>query len=170
MMGSSASRTPAGSPAKPELRTISGDAISGDRGASSDGVASISPAVATSANARWWQAARALLAGQFDRAAVKNVRREALAVFSIRVLSAALLFASQIILARWIGASGYGLYVALWSAVLVAGGLSHLGLSTAMMRLVPEYRASNAHDTLRGLLTGGRFIAFSGGLLSAIVL
>ena len=164
MMGSNATRTPAGSPAKPELR-----AISGDQDVSGDGVTPVSAAAVTSANARWWQAARALLAAQFDRATVKNVRREALAVFSIRVLSAALLFASQIILARWIGASSYGLYVALWSAVLVAGGLSHLGLSTAMMRLVPEYQASHAHASLRGLLTGGRCIAFGGGLLTAMV-
>ena len=118
-------------------------------------------------NAKWWQAVRALLIAQFDPAAAQNVRRDALAVFSIRVMSAALLFVSQIILARWIGASGYGLYVALWSAVLVAGGLSHMGLGTAMMRLVPQYRASNDFEHLRGLLIGGRFIALAGGLTVA---
>ena len=118
---------------------------------------------------KWWQAVRALLAAQFEPAEAQNVRRNALVVFSIRVMSAALLFVSQIILARWIGASGYGLYVALWSAVLVAGGLAHLGLSTAMMRLVPHYRAAQDFAHLRGVLMGGRLIAFGGGLTAAAV-
>jgi O-antigen/teichoic acid export membrane protein/CelD/BcsL family acetyltransferase involved in cellulose biosynthesis len=98
-----------------------------------------------------------------------DVRRNALAVFTIRVASAGLLFLSQIILARWIGAEHYGTYVALWSLVLVLGGLSHCGLGVAMMRLVPEYLASNKFDLARGILRGGRILAFLGGLISATV-
>ncbi len=114
-----------------------------------------------------WHGVRARLSSQLNPAHSLSVRRNALGVFSIRVLSAGLLFVSQIILARWIGAGNYGLYVALWSVVLVAGGLSHLGMSTAMMRLVPQYRAANALAELRGLLIGGRFIAIAGGLTVA---
>ena len=160
MLKSTINKPPKGPTGTPSLRAVCEDDSASQSTAASN-------AANPTANARWWKAARALLAAQFDRASVKNVRREALAVFSIRVISAALLFGSQIILARWIGAQGYGLYVALWSAVLVAGGLSHLGLSTAMMRLVPEYRASNAFDHLRGILIGGRFIAVAGGLTAA---
>ncbi len=115
----------------------------------------------------WWLTLRGLIAAQGDSIRSQSARRGALAVFSIRVISAALLFGSQIILARWIGATGYGLYVALWSAVLVVGGLSHLGLGVAMMRLVPEYLASKSFDPLRGLLIGGRLIAATGGFISA---
>lgn len=122
---------------------------------------------ASAGHTKWWEAARARLSAQFDPVESQAVRRNALSVFAIRVVSAALLFVSQIILARWIGADSYGLYVALWSAVLVTGGLSHLGLSTAMMRLVPQYRASNDFDHLRGILIGGRFIAIAGGLTTA---
>jgi O-antigen/teichoic acid export membrane protein len=57
------------------------------------------------------------------------------------------------------GASDYGVYVAAWTCVLVLGGLSSLGLNVAMMRLVPQYRASGALDLLRGLLRGGRLLA-----------
>jgi O-antigen/teichoic acid export membrane protein/CelD/BcsL family acetyltransferase involved in cellulose biosynthesis len=98
-----------------------------------------------------------------------DVRRNAMAVFAIRVLSAGLLFLSQIVLARWIGAAHYGTYVALWSMVLVLGGLSHFGLGVAMMRLVPEYLASHQYDLARGILTSGRLLAFGGGLLCAVL-
>ncbi|MEI9898902.1 MAG: hypothetical protein WDN31_00890 [Hyphomicrobium sp.] len=56
------------------------------------------------------------------------MQADALRVFLIRVASAALLFLSQIALARWMGASDYGVFVSLWTAVLVVGGVSHLGL------------------------------------------
>ncbi len=80
-------------------------------------------------------------------------------MFIVRVASAALLFVSQVVLARWMGASEYGVYVSLWTAVLLLGGFSHLGLSAAMMRLVPQYQASGAFDALRGILLGGRLLA-----------
>ncbi len=116
-----------------------------------------------------WDSLKSALQAQFAGAlAAGDVRRNALAVFAIRVASAGLLFLSQIVLARWIGAANYGTYVALWSMVLVLGGLSHCGLGVAMMRLVPEYLASHKFDLARGILSGGRLLAFAGGLISAI--
>jgi O-antigen/teichoic acid export membrane protein len=88
-----------------------------------------------------------------------SLQGNALAVFVVRVASAALLFISQVVLARWMGAAQYGVYVSLWTAVLLLGGFSHLGLSAAMMRLVPQYQASGAFDALRGILLGGRLLA-----------
>lgn len=86
---------------------------------------------------------------------------DALRVFALRALSAALLFVSQVALARWMGAAEYGDFVSAWTCVLVVGGLSHLGLSIVMLRLVPQYFASGAHDKLRGLLRGGRVMALT---------
>lgn len=115
----------------------------------------------------WWRMVRDLLGPRNALPASNEMRNSAIKVFAVRVLSAGLLFVSQILLARWMGAADYGIYVSLWTAVLVAGGLSHLGFNMTMMRLVPEYLADGSGDMLRGLVRGGRLFAFAMGVLVA---
>lgn len=91
------------------------------------------------------------------------MQRNALMAFAVRVASAALLYLSQIFLARWMGASEFGVYVLVWTWVLILGGLSHLGLSIAMMKLVPEYTERRNFPLLRGLLAGSRRVALTVG-------
>jgi O-antigen/teichoic acid export membrane protein len=104
-----------------------------------------------------------LLLSDDERAATQ---RGALIAFSVRVLSAALLYISQVLMARWMGTFDYGVYVFAWTWVLVLGGLSHLGLNLGAIRLVSQYRELQQHNLERGLLTHGRNIAvaFSTGL------
>jgi O-antigen/teichoic acid export membrane protein len=120
------------------------------------------PSVATTLRAK-----ASVLASLLNGLGRGSLQGNALAVFVVRVASAALLFVSQVVLARWMGASEYGVYVALWTAVLLLGGFSHLGLSAAMMRLVPQYQASGAFDALRGILLGGRLLAVASATVLA---
>lgn len=90
-------------------------------------------------------------------------------VFAVRAASAALLFLTQVALARWMGASEYGLFVTAWTCVLVLGGIAHLGFNTAMMRLGPQYHARSDHASFRGLLAGGRRVALTSATLIALV-
>jgi len=114
-------------------------------------------------------AARTTLGAFWSNRAAHAASWNALAVFGVRAASAAMLFLTQIVLARWMGASEFGLYVSAWTCVLVLGGLSHLGLNVAMMRLAPQYHASGDYAAFHGLLRGGRMMALaSAATISAV--
>ncbi len=106
-----------------------------------------------------------VMRGTSDR---HNAQRNALFVFLVRAASAGILYLSQVILARWMGAADYGIYVWVWTLVLVLGGISHLGLGPSLMRLIPAYRETGQMDLLRGLLIGSRWLAFVGGSIVSI--
>lgn len=95
-----------------------------------------------------------------SEASVTN--RAATTVFLIRVISAGLAYVSQIVLARWMGASDYGIYVYVWTWVLMLGSLLDFGMSPAAQKMIPEYRARNDLDGLRGFIAGSRWMAFAG--------
>ena len=87
------------------------------------------------------------------------VRRLAGAAFIIRVASAAIAFISQILLARWMGAFEFGVYIYAWTWVLLIGGMADLGLASAAQRLIPEYTEHKKFALLRGFLSGSRWMA-----------
>ena len=72
-------------------------------------------------------------------------KRLAGTIFIIRVLSAALAYFSQILLARWMGGSDYGVYVYVWTWVLLLGSMMDFGISASAQKIIPEYRAGGEH-------------------------
>lgn len=99
----------------------------------------------------------------------EKTQRDAITAFSVRVLSAGLLYLSQIVLARWMGSFEYGIYVAVWTWVLILGGLAHFGLNTASIRLAPEYRETQDFDRLRGLIRGARTAAIASSTVVMLI-
>ena len=93
------------------------------------------------------------------------VQRLAGTVFLIRVASAALAFGSQVLLARWMGSFEFGIYVYVWTWVLLLGQAIDLGLGTAAQRFVPEYRERGTLALLRGFVSGSRWLAFGIAIL-----
>ena len=86
-------------------------------------------------------------------------QRMALIAFSIRILSAAIAFISQIILARMMGDFEYGIFVFVWVIAVILGNLSCLGFHTAVIRFLPQYRTSGADEAVRGLAVTARIFA-----------
>lgn len=89
--------------------------------------------------------------------------------FAIRVASAGIVFASQALLARWIGSHQFGTYVYVWTCLLLAGDLVHLGIPLTAQRFVPEYAQSQSDGLLRGYLSGSRWIVFAAGGAVALI-
>lgn len=86
-------------------------------------------------------------------------RRLAGAAFLIRVASALVAFVSQIALARWLGGFQFGIYIYVWTWVLLLGGMVDLGLGSASQRFIPEYTELKNFALLRGYLRGSRWLA-----------
>src|SRR5919204_617482 len=111
---------------------------------------------------------RAKLAGGSSEASL--TRRLAGTVFVIRVISAGLAYFSQVLLARWMGTSDYGIYVYVWTWVLLLGSMMDFGISASAQKIIPEYRASSEHALLRGFLSGSRWLVFAVSTLVSLLL
>jgi O-antigen/teichoic acid export membrane protein len=86
--------------------------------------------------------------------------------FLVRVASAFLALVSQVLLARWMGEFQFGVFIYVWTWVLMIGAMSDAGLSSAARRFIPEYTGLKSYDRLRGFLSGSRWLAF--GIATAI--
>src|ERR1700710_1044189 len=110
---------------------------------------------------------RAMLGGSGEASLTKRL---AGTVFIIRVVSAMLAYLSQILLARWMGGSDYGVYVYVWTWVLLLGSMMDFGISVSAQKLIPEYRAGGEHALLRGFLSGSRWMTFIVSSLVSLLL
>src|SRR5512140_2674219 len=114
---------------------------------------------------------RSMLGGLLGGSGEASVtRRLAGTVFIIRVVSAALAYFSQIVLARWMGGSDYGVYVYVWTWVLLLGSMMDFGISASAQKIIPEYRTSGEHALLRGFLSGSRWMTFVVSSLVSLLL
>ncbi|MEM8811099.1 MAG: lipopolysaccharide biosynthesis protein [Pseudomonadota bacterium] len=103
------------------------------------------------------------LTGADERARTQQM---AIKTFAIRVMGAVLAYASQVLLARWLGSFDYGIFVVVWTWMLILTALTALGFQTSVIRFIPEYEARGEWDLLRGLLISSRALslAFATGL------
>jgi O-antigen/teichoic acid export membrane protein len=97
------------------------------------------------------------------------IRRLAGAAFLIRVVSAAITFVSQILLARWMGGFEFGIFIYGWTWLLLIGAMVDLGLGSAAQRFIPEYTEHKSFALLRGFLSGSRWLALLFGTIAGIV-
>ncbi len=103
----------------------------------------------------------------------RSLSRGALVSFGIRVAGTGLLYVLHVLLARWMNTGGYGTYVFAisWTSFLAQFG--KLGLPSAALRFVPEYRTNQEPALLHGFLQTSRGLILVGtsglALLAAAV-
>src|SRR6201996_7821956 len=114
---------------------------------------------------------RAKLGGLLGGSSEASVtKRLAGTIFIIRVFSAGLAYLSQILLARWMGGSDYGVYVYVWTWVLLLGSMLDFGLASSAQKIIPDYRTRGEQALLRGFLSGGRWLTFAASTTVALLL
>jgi O-antigen/teichoic acid export membrane protein len=93
-----------------------------------------------------------------DRSDNSLAQRAAGSAFLIRCASAVLVYVTQMLLARWMGGFEFGIYVYVWTWVLLIGGLADFGFSSTAQRFIPEYTKLGEIELLRGFLRGSRLL------------
>src|SRR5262245_33385453 len=79
-------------------------------------------------------------------------------LFGIRVGGAVLTYATQVLIARWIGKSELGRFVEVFAWCLILSTGSMLGLGTSAMRFLSVYMVDKRFGAIRGFLTSSRWI------------
>ncbi len=85
--------------------------------------------------------------------------RQAIGIFALRGVSAGIAYVSQVLLARWMGGTEYGIFVSVWTWLLVVAMVSSLGLSVTVQRFLQGARADGDDALVRGALWGTRAIS-----------
>ncbi|THF55028.1 lipopolysaccharide biosynthesis protein [Ollibium composti] len=95
--------------------------------------------------------------------------RMSVIAFVVRIVSAVIAFASQVLMARWMGSFEYGIMVLVWTTMIIVGGLSCLGFHASVVRFIPEYRQHGRLAELRGVLVSSRLFVLTISSVFALV-
>ena len=105
-------------------------------------------------------------AGKGEHAETQQI---AISAFAIRLVSAACLYLSQAVLARWLGSSEFGTYIYAWTWVMLIGDTVHLGLGHVAQRFIPRYREAGTPGYLLGFLRGSQLIVLASATAAAVI-
>ncbi|WP_026380839.1 oligosaccharide flippase family protein [Afifella pfennigii] len=87
--------------------------------------------------------------------------------FLIRTFGAAIGFALQVLLARLLSLTDYGLYVTFWTWLFLAGQIAALGFNDSCLRFLPRYLARGRLEEARAFLRTGFAMVVAGSLAIA---
>ena len=96
--------------------------------------------------------------------------RGAFAAFVIQSTGLVLKYASQVLLARWMGSvEQFSAYAVTFTWLQLTSVAAALGLTTAALRFIPEYTTRGEDGLLRGFLSRSRQLVFAAGAVIAVV-
>ena len=105
------------------------------------------------------------ISGRDDRSVS---RRVALLAFAARLVSAVIALGSQVLIARWLGEHEYGVFVVVWVAAVIVGGISCMGFQISTLRFIPEYLERRRNGLLRGIIAGAPKYGLAASTLVAL--
>jgi O-antigen/teichoic acid export membrane protein len=82
----------------------------------------------------------------------RRLARGSAAALAIYVLGAGVSYCAQILVARIIGADGYGVYAYVIAWMTILAYFSALGFDVSLLRFIPAYRAQQAPDFMQGVI------------------
>lgn len=100
---------------------------------------------------------------------LRTLVRGAGAALSVQIFSAGTIYISQVLLARWLGVTEYGIYDYAIALSLSLAFLAGLGLSTAVLRFIPKYQFEQDWRHLRGIIWGSWQQTLIASLITAIL-
>ena len=109
----------------------------------------------------------AAIVGTDGEGLIAPAERSALGVFALRVGGAGLAYLAQVLLARLMGASDYGVFATVWVWATIVGHGSLWGIGQAASRFLPLYRSSGDVDLARGYPAFGFALVTASALLIA---
>lgn len=96
------------------------------------------------------------------------VARGAGLAFLLQVVGAGVGYLAQVLLARWMGAQGFGVYAYVMAVTGLVALPATLGLATAALRFVPAYRSQGDNARLRGFLSRSLSLFLMTGAVAAL--
>jgi O-antigen/teichoic acid export membrane protein len=96
--------------------------------------------------------------GRLGSGGQKGLARGAVIAFVLQGLGAALTFAMQVLLGRWMGVSDYGTYsfTLAWAALVAV--LAGVGLPITVLRFIPAFLSHGDYGRIRGILNASVLI------------
>jgi O-antigen/teichoic acid export membrane protein len=98
--------------------------------------------------------------------AKSRLARAASTAFLINTVGTGLAFLSQLVLARFLGVEGYGIYAYVFAWTTILALLATLGFQTGILRFASAYRAREEWPLLRGVL---RYVVRRVGLAGVLI-
>jgi len=104
-----------------------------------------------------------------DESEEGHAKRTGLTALTIRVVAAAIAYASHVVLARFLGTFEYGIYAYVWVWVTILGPATTFGMSHSVYRFVPHYREMKQEDLIRGFINGGSWFVIASACTVGLV-
>jgi O-antigen/teichoic acid export membrane protein len=95
-----------------------------------------------------------------------NLFKDSFFVFGCRLVGAVLVFLTQVLLARWMGATELGIYVVCFSWGILLSIVTGLGYPAAALRVIGQGLAHEDWHHIRGFIKQGRQIVAGVGLVA----
>ena len=111
----------------------------------------------------------AIVKSSFKRLRGQKNLMDAATVFVVRILAAFLAYGVQIFLARSLNLADYGIYVTLWTWLIILNHIAVFGFSETSIRFLPRYINRNKNAWVKGfLISGYKTVALCSALLSML--